>query len=869
MKTPTSNTSYTYKDTPIQLIKINEYNQFETTIEGSDFLNSLKDKQLSIISLAGPYRSGKSFLANQIMNSMSGFRIGSTINACTKGLWVWGRPIRIDEEKEEGNTYMIIIDSEGLGSIEKDRELNIDMKIFTLCVLISSVIVYNTKSSITEDKIEALSEAVKMINRVKYTYKEEGKDSLLFDSFPKLIWVLRDFSLDLKEMSSNEYLEKALSLSNSSEDESKRHCREVIKRTFKERECVTLVIPSVDTKIVKNLEYEKKENIRKEFVEQVNDLLIKIKKDRKVKIVNGERIDGILLFGLILEYIESLNNNQLPIILSSLENVIFSNTNKVIDQCLELFHQNFLYNEIRNVNENGNLYMSKTKIELPINSNQLINNYFLISKHVIEHLLSHISYNLTPNQIGKVLTTLQSKIEHEYLEAKLENSNLLSLWIDEEIKDIMTWMATDELSFDGIKSIEDLNKAVFQLTNKLLNEFNTKLNTFPDVFLSNQIQKVINSLEQLIFEKIKNLINTVSEVVNKEKDSFKDKIIQLEKEIIGLKSSLSQQKSLNNERTKEKNEIYFSKLDLETKFDLLSREMKNKEKEITSLLQLENEKYLKMEEYYLSVVKEKNLLICEEERKVKDLTRQVNLKEEDLNLKQIENKMKVTKLSHEIEKMTLMKENDYSTSISIYDESIKDEYSQLFKKFQFVYGEFKEIISKSDKEKESLYKNKYFEISNKQLDKKNSFILDDMSMFRDEQIKLIKKKYDETVVLLKKDVQEYKLKLDQCNYHINEEKIVCEALKQRVLSYKVQIDELKGIVKSKDCIVSIQKEQIAMYEKRNDEFKVVKEDLEFKICEYVSNAKFKEDELETVVYIVDAILERNKVKFESYIFRYD
>jgi hypothetical protein len=39
---------------------------------------------------------------------------------------------------------MIIIDSEGLGSVEKDRELNVDLKIFTLCVLMSSCIIYNT-----------------------------------------------------------------------------------------------------------------------------------------------------------------------------------------------------------------------------------------------------------------------------------------------------------------------------------------------------------------------------------------------------------------------------------------------------------------------------------------------------------------------------------------------------------------------------------------------------------------------------------------------------------------------------------------------------------------------------------------------------
>ena len=70
---------------------------------------------------------------------MAGFKTGGTINACTKGLWAWGRPIPL-----ENGAFLLVIDSEGLGSVDKDRELNIDLKIFTLCVLMSTTILYNT-----------------------------------------------------------------------------------------------------------------------------------------------------------------------------------------------------------------------------------------------------------------------------------------------------------------------------------------------------------------------------------------------------------------------------------------------------------------------------------------------------------------------------------------------------------------------------------------------------------------------------------------------------------------------------------------------------------------------------------------------------
>ncbi len=143
-----------FRDCPIQIVTIKEDGDFEITVDGINFLTALKNKKvnslflfnsnlinikLSILALTGPYRSGKSFLANLLMNKMSGFKTGSTVNACTRGLWAWGRPIPI-----ENGSYMIIIDSEGLGSVEKDRELNIDLKIFTLCVLMSSCVIYNT-----------------------------------------------------------------------------------------------------------------------------------------------------------------------------------------------------------------------------------------------------------------------------------------------------------------------------------------------------------------------------------------------------------------------------------------------------------------------------------------------------------------------------------------------------------------------------------------------------------------------------------------------------------------------------------------------------------------------------------------------------
>ena len=60
--------------------------------------------------ILGPYRTGKSYLLNRLigLDRKAGFAVGGTINACTKGIWLWGEPIQV------GDTSYIFLDSEGL-----------------------------------------------------------------------------------------------------------------------------------------------------------------------------------------------------------------------------------------------------------------------------------------------------------------------------------------------------------------------------------------------------------------------------------------------------------------------------------------------------------------------------------------------------------------------------------------------------------------------------------------------------------------------------------------------------------------------------------------------------------------------------------
>ena len=91
---------------------------------------------ISIVGVAGKYRTGKSYLLNQvILNKNEGFGVGGSINSCTKGIWMWSKPIK--GTTQEGKLInIIVIDSEGLGAIDVDA--NHDSRVFTLVMLLCS-----------------------------------------------------------------------------------------------------------------------------------------------------------------------------------------------------------------------------------------------------------------------------------------------------------------------------------------------------------------------------------------------------------------------------------------------------------------------------------------------------------------------------------------------------------------------------------------------------------------------------------------------------------------------------------------------------------------------------------------------------------
>jgi len=108
---------------------------------------------------------------NKLLGIKGGFKVDSTTNVCTRGLWFWSEPVTIEKDSEIFDIYLM--DTEGLGGTDKAQTY--DTKIFTLAVLLSSFLVYNSFGVIDENAISNLSLVTNLAQSIKV--KAQGTQS--------------------------------------------------------------------------------------------------------------------------------------------------------------------------------------------------------------------------------------------------------------------------------------------------------------------------------------------------------------------------------------------------------------------------------------------------------------------------------------------------------------------------------------------------------------------------------------------------------------------------------------------------------------------------------------------------------------------
>lgn len=191
--------------TPQPFIRMEKGGKWHVCDEGRAVLQTVKPPMV-VIAVAGLYRTGKSFLLNHLAGttgakSKHGFTVGSTSETCTRGI-----DVLVPPPVEGAAGSVVLLDTEGLASMEQDEAY--DAQIFALGLLLSSYFVLNSMGVIDEaaiDRLYLIGELSKHICVASRSGEEadgggdgSGADADLASFFPPLLWLLRDFVVELR-----------------------------------------------------------------------------------------------------------------------------------------------------------------------------------------------------------------------------------------------------------------------------------------------------------------------------------------------------------------------------------------------------------------------------------------------------------------------------------------------------------------------------------------------------------------------------------------------------------------------------------------------------------------------------------------------
>lgn len=142
--------------------------------------------------------------------------------------------------------------------------------------------------------------------------------------------MLRDFGLDFKHLTPRAYLDQILETQKSNGLESddifhKNSIREGIKNFFADLDCFTLVRPVANESQlahIEDLDFDK--DLRPEFKQTINALMKKLKSPEtvRVKTINGKALTSSMLLGMAMEYVDAINSQEIPVVMSCFERVV-------------------------------------------------------------------------------------------------------------------------------------------------------------------------------------------------------------------------------------------------------------------------------------------------------------------------------------------------------------------------------------------------------------------------------------------------------------------------------------------------------------------------------------------------------------------
>ena len=274
--------------------------------EAVDFLRTI-DKPLAVLSICGPYRSGKSYFLSRLLGDEL-FKVGHTMKACTIGLWISTAIL-------EGEDYsVLLVDTQGIDSTNSTEVVG--NKLMSITALLSSYLIYNSKRIPSSVDVEKLRICCLISSSVlgRVTKKDISQVPKCF--FPHFLWLLRDVRLQMTDKTGNpleptQYLHTCV-LKTKDEKQSF-EATKLICNFFSSLECRTLSQPSNVPDVLHDI-FRQQERLRPKFSHELSNVLEYIKESICCKrSIDGRAcINGVALTELVSNFVEIVNLDSLP-----------------------------------------------------------------------------------------------------------------------------------------------------------------------------------------------------------------------------------------------------------------------------------------------------------------------------------------------------------------------------------------------------------------------------------------------------------------------------------------------------------------------------------------------------------------------------
>jgi methionine-rich copper-binding protein CopC len=252
----------------------------------------------------------------------------------------------------------------------------------------------------------------------------------------------------------------------------------------------------------------------------------------------------------------------------------------------------------------------------------------------------------------------------------------------------------------------------------------------------------------------------------------------------------------------ENDEKYIS---LSLKYDKLSRDYKNIETKLNNTIQINIDNFTKMEQHYKQIIKEK-------ENEIEELHKKTNNKE--------------VVISNNLGKIINNFIND--TNKTLIENKLTPE--------------FVELISKN-------------------IEKKIDVMIEEINTFFENKVQLIETFYKKRLNLILEENNKLKLEILKEKYNAIDINVKDKVNNEIINEFEDQIKELRNIIENKENIIMSEREKTTILNNEYTELQKKYSELQMQNSQNVFALKMKEDEVDTLIMIIDATHHMKRGKY--------